>query len=58
MSDYENSRAALDEQNRTSIESIKARIADVNSKNLEDHSEEYEAIHASLQRALAEIDGI
>ena len=47
-----------DESNATSIDAIKARIALINSKTLEDHSEEYEVVHTSLQRALSEIDGL
>ena len=47
-----------DESNSTSVDAIKARIALINSKPLEEHSEEYEAVHASLQRALSEIDGL
>jgi hypothetical protein len=56
---HENSSAVYAEDlNRTSIDAIKTRIAAINSLPLDEHSEEYEAVHASLQRALAEIDGI
>jgi guanylate kinase len=48
----------IDDRNTTSIEAIKARIAAINSLPLDERSGEYEAVHASLQRALAEIDGI
>ncbi len=48
----------MDDRNTTSIDAIKNRIAAINSLPLEEHSEEYEAVHASLQRALSEIDGI
>ena len=48
----------IDDSNRTSIDAVKVRIASVASKPLDEHSEEYEAIHSSLQRTLAEIDGI
>lgn len=47
-----------DESNKTSIDEIKVRIAAINSKPLSEHSEEFEAVHTSLQRALSEIDGI
>lgn len=47
-----------DESNTTSIDAIKERIAAINSKPLEEHSEEFEAVHTSLQRALSEIDGL
>jgi len=50
--------ALTDDRNTTSIEAVKSRIAAINSLPLEEHSNEYEEIHASLQRALAEIDGI
>jgi hypothetical protein len=47
-----------DEANTTSIDAIKVQIAAINSKPLSEHSEEFEAVHVSLQRALSEIDGL
>lgn len=41
-----------------SVESIKLRIAEISSKPLSQHSEEFEAVHAELQRALSGIDGL
>lgn len=41
-----------------SVEAIKARIADISSKPLSEHSDEFEAIHAQLQKALSGIDGL
>ena len=41
-----------------SVESIKRRIADIASKPLAEHSDEFEAVHADLQRALSGIDGL
>jgi len=41
-----------------SVESIKRRIAEISSKPLSQHSEEFEAVHAELQRALSGIDGL
>lgn len=41
-----------------SVEAIKARIAEISSKPLSAHSDEFEAIHSQLQRALSGIDGL
>lgn len=40
------------------VDSIKERIAQVSSKPLSEHSEEFEAIHADLQKVLSNIDGL
>ena len=45
-------------QEEVSVESIKRRIADIASKPLAEHSDEFEAVHADLQRALTGIDGL
>ena len=41
-----------------SVEAVKARIAEISSKPLSEHSDEFEAIHAQLQKALSGIDGL
>ena len=46
------------ESDKSFIDSIKARIAAVQSKPLEDHSAEFEEIHLQLTQALSEIDGL
>lgn len=40
------------------LEEIKSRIADVQNKAVDTHSQEFEAIHADLNRVLSEIDGL
>ena len=45
-------------QEAVSVESIKRRIADIASRPLAEHSQEFEAVHADLQRALSGIDGL
>lgn len=40
------------------LEEIKSRIADVQNKPVDTHSQEFEAIHADLNRVLSEIDGL
>ena len=45
-------------QEAVSVESIKRRIAEIASKPLVEHSQEFEAVHADLQRALSGIDGL
>jgi hypothetical protein len=54
MNDFNDNTA----QEAVSVESIKRRIADIASKPLEEHSNEFEAVHADLQRALSGIDGL
>jgi nicotinamide mononucleotide (NMN) deamidase PncC len=46
------------DSNVTSIEDIKARIANVSSKPLDEHSAEFEEIHNQMTQALSEIDGL
>ena len=41
-----------------SVDAIKARIAEISSKPLSEHSDEFEAVHAQLQKALSGIDGL
>jgi predicted kinase len=41
-----------------SVDAIKARISEISSKPLSEHSDEFEAIHAQLQKALSGIDGL
>ena len=43
---------------QTQLEEIKARISGVQSKPVDTHSQEFEAIHADLNRVLSEIDGL
>ncbi|CAB4707465.1 MAG: hypothetical protein F2672_04800 [Actinobacteria bacterium] len=37
---------------------VKRRIAEISLKPLDVHSQEFEAIHEDLNRALSEIDGL
>ncbi len=43
---------------KVNIESVKRRIADISTLPLESHSQEFEEVHADLQRALTQIDGL
>ncbi|CAB4727036.1 MAG: hypothetical protein F2853_00255 [Actinobacteria bacterium] len=40
------------------LDEIKFRIADVQNKPVDTHSQEFEMIHADLNRVLSEIDGL
>jgi hypothetical protein len=40
------------------LEEIKSRISEVQSKQVDTHSQEFEGIHADLSRVLSEIDGL
>jgi peptidoglycan hydrolase CwlO-like protein len=40
------------------LEEIKSRISEVQSKPVDTHSQEFEGIHADLNRVLSEIDGL
>ena len=40
------------------ISAIKTRIAEIGSKPLDTHSQEFEEIHAELNIVLSEIDGL
>jgi uncharacterized coiled-coil DUF342 family protein len=43
---------------QSQLEEIKSRIAEVQSKPVDTHSQEFESIHADLSRVLSEIDGL
>lgn len=43
---------------QSQLEEIKSRIAEVQSKPLDTHSQEFESIHADLSMVLSEIDGL
>ena len=40
------------------ISAIKTRISEISSKPLDNHSQEFEEIHADLNKVLSEIDGL
>jgi uncharacterized coiled-coil DUF342 family protein len=40
------------------ISAIKTRISEISSKPLDTHSQEFEEIHAELNKVLSEIDGL
>jgi hypothetical protein len=40
------------------LESAKERIAQIQQKPLDTHSEEFEKVHGDLTRVLSEIDGL
>jgi len=40
------------------LEEIKSRISEVQIKPVDTHSQEFEGIHADLNRVLSEIDGL
>jgi len=40
------------------ISAIKTRISEIGSKPLDTHSQEFEEIHAELNKVLSEIDGL
>jgi hypothetical protein len=40
------------------LEEIKSRIAGVQNKPVDTHSQEFESIHTDLSRVLSEIDGL
>jgi hypothetical protein len=43
---------------QSQLEEIKSRIAEVQSKPVDTHSQVFESIHADLSRVLSEIDGL
>ena len=54
---FENS-AVTPGNSAASVAEIKERIANIASLPLSEHSNEFEQIHAELQKVLAEIDGL
>ena len=44
--------------NSASVSNIKDRISNIAGLPLSEHSNEFEQIHAELQKVLAEIDGL
>jgi uncharacterized coiled-coil DUF342 family protein len=45
-------------ESNAEISAIKTRISEINSKPLDTHSQEFEEIHAELNKVLTEIDGL
>jgi hypothetical protein len=49
---------SLADQIAVDLAQLKARIAVINNLPLPEHSEEFEKVHALLQQALANLDGV
>ncbi|MFZ4063421.1 MAG: hypothetical protein ACOYK0_00435 [Candidatus Nanopelagicaceae bacterium] len=58
MEDNGTSRTDFPSEDTLSIDAIKQRISEIAQKPLDTHSQEFENIHADLNRVLSEIDGL
>ena len=56
--DEENLQGMSEGSQSSSIEAIRDRISSVQDRDLSEHVAEYDGIHAQLERALTQIDGL
>lgn len=56
--DEENFQAMSEGSQSSSIDAIRDRISSVQDRDLSEHVDEYDGIHAQLERALTQIDGL
>ena len=54
----ENFQAMSEGSQSASIDAIRDRISSVQDRDLSEHVAEYDGIHAQLERALTQIDGL
>jgi len=54
----ENFQAISEGSQSASIDAIRDRISSVQDRDLSEHVAEYDGIHAQLERALTQIDGL
>ncbi|CAB4895920.1 unannotated protein [freshwater metagenome] len=52
------SEESITEQIAVDLDKLKDRIAIINTTPLSDHSDEFAQVHALLQQALANLDGV
>jgi len=56
--DEDNLQSMSEGSQSSSIEAIRDRISSVQDRELSEHVAEYDGIHAQLERALTQIDGL